>query len=111
RTLSRLAVEIGVHTGDDVERRARRSQNEGIQTQSPPRQRPCAAERKTVPNVKRRPAIFAAKIIRVNRKGRAALAIRVVVSVAQTIVAKETDGPAKTVIEADVNLVLIVSAA
>src|ERR1700730_2348397 len=55
-------------------------------------------------DIKGRPAILAVQVIRVDWKVQASLPVCVVLGVAQTVIAKETDLPAKPIVEADKDL-------
>ena len=58
-------------------------------------------------DIERRPAVLAVQVVRVDRKVQASLPVRIVLGVAQTVIAKETDRPAKPIVEADEDLILV----
>src|SRR3989442_947079 len=58
-------------------------------------------------DIKRRAAVLAMQVIRVDRKVQASLPVRVVLGVTQTVIAKKTDRPAKPIVEADEDLILV----
>src|SRR5438309_1871553 len=58
-------------------------------------------------DIEGRPAVLAVQVVRIDRKVQTSLAVRIVPGVAQTVIAKETDRPAKPIIESDKDLILV----